>query len=493
MKKIFLISILLGIFITNYSCAQDLKPLDQENKNTIVTDEVDYEMELVFKNENIIWGIEFFDDNSILASVKSGSLFHYKNGTKTEINGLPEIYFRGQGGLLDIAIHPDFKENNLLYFSYASEENKGKGGNTTIARAKLIDNSLTDLEVLYKGSPETKKGQHFGGRLEFDNDNFLYFSIGDRGNRNVNPQDLTVDGGKIYRIKDDGTIPVDNPFYNSPNAKRAIYSYGHRNPQGMFKHPETGEIWTNEHGPRGGDEINIIQKGKNYGWPKITYGINYSGTTITKDKSLPNMEQPLYYWLPSIAPSSFEYISSEIYPNWKGSLLAGALVFKYIERIGIKNNKVISRSKIAEDLGRPRDVKQGPDGYIYVSIENKGVYKIIPSKKKIKVSKLNNHSIGKELYEDFCVRCHMTDGKGVKGAYPPLANADYLLNKRIESIKAVKYGLSGPIVVNGVNYNLNMENMGLDSQEIADVMNYILNSWGNKSEKSVTEKEVDEV
>ena len=493
MKKIFLISILLGIFITNYSCAQDLKPLDQENKNTIVTDEVDYEMELVFENENIIWGIEFFDDNSILASVKSGSLFHYKNGTKTEINGLPEIYFRGQGGLLDIAIHPDFKENNLLYFSYASEENKGKGGNTTIARAKLIDNSLTDLEVLYKGSPETKKGQHFGGRLEFDNDNFLYFSIGDRGNRNVNPQDLTVDGGKIYRIKDDGTIPVDNPFYNSPNAKRAIYSYGHRNPQGMFKHPETGEIWTNEHGPRGGDEINIIQKGKNYGWPKITYGINYSGTTITKDKSLPNMEQPLYYWLPSIAPSSFEYISSEIYPNWKGSLLAGALVFKYIERIGIKNNKVISRSKIAEDLGRPRDVKQGPDGYIYVSIENKGVYKIIPSKKKIKVSKLNNHSIGKELYEDFCVRCHMTDGKGVKGAYPPLANADYLLNKRIESIKAVKYGLSGPIVVNGVNYNLNMENMGLDSQEIADVMNYILNSWGNKSEKSVTEKEVDEV
>jgi len=493
MKNKFSISILLAIFILNYSCGQDLKPLDQENKNTIVTDEVDYEMELVFENENIIWGIEFFDDNSILASVKSGSLFHYKNGTKTEINGLPEIYFRGQGGLLDIAIHPDFNENNLIYFSYGSEENKGKGGNTTIARAKLIDNSLTDLEVLYKGSPETKKGQHFGGRLEFDNDNFLYFSIGDRGNRNVNPQDLTVDGGKIYRIKDDGTIPVDNPFYNSPNAKRAIYSYGHRNPQGMFKHPETGEIWTNEHGPRGGDEINIIQKGKNYGWPKITYGINYSGTTITKDKSLPNMEQPLYYWLPSIAPSSFEYISSEIYPNWKGSLLAGALVFKYIERIGIKNNKVISRSKIAEDLGRPRDVKQGPDGYIYVSIENKGVYKVIPSKKKIKVSKLNNHSIGKELYEDFCVRCHMTDGKGVEGAYPPLANADYLLNKRIKSIKAVKYGLSGPIVVNGVNYNLNMENMGLDSQEIADVMNYILNSWGNKSEKSVTEKEVDEV
>ena len=495
MKNKFSISILLAIFILNYSCAQDLKSLDQEDKNSIITNEDNYEMELVFEDENIIWGIEFLDDNSILASVKSGSIYQYKNGVKTEIQGLPEIYLRGQGGLLDLAIHPDFKENKWLYLSYSSEEVKGKGGNTTIARAKLIDNSLVDLEVLYKGSPNTKKGQHFGGRMVFDNKNYLYFSIGDRGNRNVNPQDITIDGGKIYRIKDDGTIPTDNPFYKEENAKKAIYSYGHRNPQGMFKHPETGEIWTNEHGPRGGDEINIIKKGKNYGWPKITYGINYSGTTITKDKSLPNMEQPLYYWLPSIAPSSFEYISSEIYPGWKGSLLAGALVFKYIERVGIKDNKVISRSKIAEGLGRPRDVKQGPDGYIYVSIENKGVYKIVPSKKKnnLKISEINNYPIGKELYEDFCMRCHMSDGKGVEGAYPPLANADYLLNKRIESIKAIKYGLSGPIVVNGINYNLNMEKMGLDNQEIAEIMNYILNSWGNKTEKLVTEKEVDEV
>ena len=380
MKKVFSISILLGILIINYSCAQDIKPLDYESNNTILTSETNYEMELVFEDENIIWAIEFFDDNSILATVKSGSLFHYKDGKKTEIKGLPEIYFRGQGGLMDIALHPDFKNNKWLYFSYASKGVGEKGGNTTIARAKLTDDTLVDLEVLYKGTPNSKKGQHFGGRLEFDNDNYLYFSIGDRGNREVNPQDITIDGGKIYRIKDDGTIPKDNPFYNTPNSKKAIYSYGHRNPQGMFKHPITGEIWTNEHGPRGGDEINIIKKGKNYGWPKITYGINYSGTTITKNKSLPNMEQPLYYWLPSIAPSSFEYISSNIYPNWNGSLIAGALVFSHIERIGLKNNKVVSRSKIAEGLGRPRDVKQGPDGFIYASIENKGVYKILPKK-----------------------------------------------------------------------------------------------------------------
>jgi glucose/arabinose dehydrogenase len=379
MNNIFNLSVLL-IILSNFSCAQDLKPIDSEADNSILVDESNYEMELIFEDENIIWSIEFFEDNSILAAVKSGKLFHYINGEKIEIGGLPEIYLRGQGGLMDIVLHPDFKENNWLYFSYASEDTGEKGGNTTISRAKLINNNLVDLEVLYKASPNTRKGQHFGGRLTFDNENYLYFSVGDRGNRDVYPQDINLDGGKIYRINDDGSIPSDNPFFNNPNAKKAIYSYGHRNPQGMFKHPITGKIWTNEHGPRGGDEINIIKKGGNYGWPKITYGINYSGTTITKNKSLPKMEQPLYYWLPSIAPSSFEYISSDIYPNWKGSLLAGALVFKYIERIGLKNDKVVYRSKIAENLGRPRDIKQGPDGFVYVSIEGKGVYKILPKK-----------------------------------------------------------------------------------------------------------------
>ena len=379
MKKHFYFVIII-LFFLNFSCAQDPKPLDQEGENSVLKEETNYEMELVFEDKNIIWSIEFFDDNSILAAVKSGSIFHFKNGTKTVIKGLPEIYLKGQGGLMDLAFHPNFKENSLLYLSYASSDNKEKGGNTTIARATLIDNSLQNFEVLYKATPDTKKGQHFGGRMAFDNENYLYFSIGDRGNRNVYPQNINLDGGKIYRIHDDGKIPSDNPFFNDNDAKKAIYSYGHRNPQGMFKHPESGKIWTNEHGPRGGDEINIIEKGKNYGWPKITYGINYSGTTITKNKSLPGMEQPLYYWVPSIAPSSFEYISSDIYPDWKGSLLSGALVYKFVERTKLKNNKVVLRTKIAEKLGRPRDIKQGPDGYIYVAIETKGVYKILPKK-----------------------------------------------------------------------------------------------------------------
>ena len=378
MNNFFNLNLLFSLILLNFSYSQDLVlPLDNEGDNSIIVDETNYEMELVFEDKNIIWSIEFFEDNSILAAVKSGSIFHYKDGEKTEIKGLPEIYLRGQGGLMDLAFHPNFKENRWLYFSYASEYEGEKGGNTTIARAKLIKDSLEDMEILYKGTPNSTKGQHFGGRLEFDNEGYLYFAIGDRGNRNVNPQDLSLDGGKIYRINDDGSIPMDNPFFETPNARKAIYSLGHRNPQGMFKHPLTGKIWTNEHGPRGGDEINIIRKGKNYGWPKITYGINYSGTTITKNKSLPGMEQPLYYWLPSIAPSCFEYISSDMYPNWKGSLLAGALVFKYVERIGLKDDKVVYRSKIAEGLGRPRDIKQGPDGLIYVAIENKGVYKIL--------------------------------------------------------------------------------------------------------------------
>ena len=380
MKKTLSIYLILTFFLLNFSCAQDLKPLDNEREDTIIVDEKNYEMEVVFEDENLIWGLEILDDNSILASIKSGSIIHYKDGIKKDIKGVPEVYLRGQGGLLDLELHPNFNKNRLVYLSYAYMKNRDDGGNTAIARAQLVNDSLKNLEVLYKGSPVSRKGQHYGSRMAFDNENYLYFTIGDRGNRNVNPQDISVDGGKVYRINDDGTIPDDNPFIDVPNAKKAIYSYGHRNPQGIFKHPKTGKIWTNEHGPRGGDEINIVEKGKNYGWPKITYGKNYSGTTITKNKSLPGMEQPLYYWLPSIAPSSFEYISSEMYPDWKGSLLAGALVFKYIERIGIKNNKVVSRSKIAEGLGRPRDIVQGPDGYVYVSIENKGVYKILPKK-----------------------------------------------------------------------------------------------------------------
>ncbi|MFL2612015.1 MAG: PQQ-dependent sugar dehydrogenase [Flavobacteriaceae bacterium] len=372
MKNIKLI--LLSILFLNASCAQKDK--------TIVSPKINnYELVNVFEKVDIPWSIEFLDEETIVYAEKKGEIFIIKDGKSTKIQNVPEVYLRGQGGLLDLELHPNFSENKLIYMSYASGSRDEGGGNTAICRAKLIGNQLVDVKLLYKAEGNSTKGQHFGSRLQFDNNGKLFFAIGDRGNRDKLPQDLTLDGGKIYRINDDGTIPNDNPFFNEKNSKKAIYSYGHRNPQGMFLHPKTGEIWTNEHGPKGGDEINIINKGKNYGWPKITYGINYSGTIITNEKEHPEMEQPLYYWIPSIAPSGFTYVSTKRYKGWKGSLLTGSLKFKYLERIKLnKNNKVIYREKVADSIGRVRDVKESPDGFIYIAVENKGIFKIVPKK-----------------------------------------------------------------------------------------------------------------
>jgi len=291
--------LLIAFLFTFSACAQQfessVKAEDPKN--------IDYTTEIVVPDLTIPWGMAFLPDGSMLITEKFGELIHYKNGKKTTIDGLPNVYVRGQGGLLDLELHPNYEDNGWLYFSFASSEGEGDGGNTAIMRAKLKGNTLVENQLLYKAGPNSRRGQHFGSRLEFDNEGYLYFSIGDRGNRDKNPQDITRDCGKIYRIHDDGRIPIDNPFVNTPNAKKAIYSYGHRNPQGMIKNPETGEIWVHEHGPRGGDEINVIQKGKNFGWPTITYGINYSGTPITSNTKLEGMEQPLFFWVPSIAPS----------------------------------------------------------------------------------------------------------------------------------------------------------------------------------------------
>lgn len=340
---------------------------------------VDYTTETVVPDLSIPWGFVFLPDGAILVTEKTGELIHYKNGKKTQIEGLPEVYVRGQGGLLDIELHPKYAENGWLYITHASKDGEGDGGNTALLRAKLDGNTLTEVTRLYKAGPNSKRGQHFGSRIEFDNDGYLYFSVGDRGNRDENPQDISRDCGKIYRLNDDGSIPKDNPFVDEANAKTAIFSYGHRNPQGMAKNPNTGEIWVNEHGPKGGDEINIVQKGKNFGWPVISYGVNYSGTKFTDITSKEGMEQPLFYWVPSIAPSGMAFVSSNIYPNWKNNILVGSLKFEYLERLVLENNKVVKREKMLEGMGRVRDVHQGPDGYIYVAIENKGIVKIIPN------------------------------------------------------------------------------------------------------------------
>lgn len=371
-NSVFISSLCVVLF--NFSCAQNIK------NQVVSAKKIPFSAELLIDEMHIPWGFTFLPDGGILVTEKSGELIHFKNGKKTTIENIPKVYVRGQGGLLDIELHPNYETNGWLYISYASAEGEGKGGHTALMRAKLESNSLVNKELLYKASPNTTKGQHFGSRIEFDDDGYLFLSIGERGARDVNPQDLNRDGGKIYRFNADGTIPKDNPFVGKNGAKTAIYSYGHRNPQGLVKHPETGEIWDHEHGPRGGDEINIIKAGANYGWPIVTYGINYSGTEITDKTEMEGMEPPIHYWIPSIAPSGMTFITTDTYGvDWNGSILVGSLAFQYLERLVMDGNNVVKREKLLGGMGRVRDVKEGPDGLIYVAIEGKGIYKLTPN------------------------------------------------------------------------------------------------------------------
>ncbi len=368
--------IILGfLLISITSCGQN--DLETKENDIPITVSDAYTHEIVVPDLINPWGLTFLPDGSMLITEKDGKLIRFQNNEKTEINGLPEISSRGQGGLLDIQIAPDYDETGWIYFTYSSTEGDEKGANTALMRAKISGNQLTDQEVLYKASPNTTKGQHFGSRIVFDKEGHVYFTAGERGERDVNPQDITRDNGKVYRLNLDGSIPQDNPFVGVENAKEAIWSYGHRNPQGMIINPETQEIWVHEHGPRGGDEINVIKKGANYGWPVITYGINYSGTPITDETTKEDMQQPLYYWVPSIAPSGFALVTSDNYPQLKGNVLVGSLKFVYLEALYLDNNEVVKREKLLDGIGRVRNVVQGPDGMIYVGVEGVGIVKLI--------------------------------------------------------------------------------------------------------------------
>jgi len=279
-------------------------------------------------------------DQSMLITEKDGTIIHFKDGQKTEISGGPKVFNRNQGGLLDVRLHPDFKKNGWIYFTYSSTDGEGEGGNTALIRAQLKDNNLVNTETLYKAGPNTRRGHHFGSRIAFDTDNYVYFS-------------------------------------NKAGAKTAIYSYGHRNPQGMAVHPKSGAIWVHEHGPRGGDEINAIQAGKNFGWPVISYGINYSGTSFTEITEKDGMEQPVYYWVPSIAPSGMAFGKGAKEKELNGNIFAGSLKFQYLERLILEDDKVIRREKLLENVGRVRNVVMGPDGYLYVGVEGKGILKLV--------------------------------------------------------------------------------------------------------------------
>ncbi len=355
----------------------------ESNEKTIQSEKLTFTLDTIETGIGVPWSLAFLPNGDMLVTDKSGEIRIVRNGklVKEKIEGVPKVFSRGQGGLFDLELHPDYDKNGWLYISYAavSDKKDETGGMTYIMRAHLKDNNLVDQQIIFKGEPFTNAGHHFGGRMEFDKQGYLYFSIGERGEMKK-AQQLNTYNGKVYRINDDGSIPADNPFVNTPGAVKAIYTYGNRNPQGLALNPETGDIWETEHGPMGGDELNIIQKGKNYGWPEITYGINYNGEIISKDTVKEGMEQPVIFWRPSIATSNLLFITSDKYPSWKGNIFVCGLKSLSLERLEIKDDKVTHKEKLLENLGRIRTVSEGRDGYLYVAVEGGKIFKIIPVK-----------------------------------------------------------------------------------------------------------------
>lgn len=348
----------------------------------VESEEQEFIVDTVVTGLSVPWGLAFLPNGDLLISERAGTLHRFSDGKLSPpIDGLPPIRGEGQGGLLDLCLHPDYQKNGWIYFSYSAlnKQNGKTVSNTAIMRARLNGNKLVDQQVIFKGNPETDRTYHYGCKLAFDNKGHLFFGIGDRGQHFDFPQKLDNSNGKIHRINDDGSIPKDNPFVKTKGAMPSIYSYGHRNPQGTCINPLTGELWETEHGPRGGDEINLIVPGKNYGWPVISYGINYDGTVLTELTEKSGMEQPVYYWTPSIAPCGMTFLTGNRYKKWQNNLFVGSLRFQYLERVVINGQSVKHTEKLLQGIGRVRNVVVSPDGLIYVAIENPGkIVKLVP-------------------------------------------------------------------------------------------------------------------
>jgi len=318
------------------------------------------------------WGITFLPDQRILVTEREGRIVVFKNGEQQaeEIENVPAVYANGQGGLLDIQLHPDYETNGLIYLTYAKP---GEGGGaTTLARTKLDGNKFVEFQELFTAQPFVNSGAHFGSRIAFDGKGYIFFSSGERGNMQ-NAQTLENHLGKILRLHDDGRVPTDNPFVSQEGARPEIWSYGNRNPQGLVYDRQTETLWAHEHGPKGGDELNKIEKGKNYGWPAITYGINYDGNPISNITEKEGMEQPVTYWVPSIAPCGMALVTGDKFPGWKNNLLIGALSFQHVARVELDKGQYVKQEKLLDKVARVRAVAQSPDGFIYVATEGPGM------------------------------------------------------------------------------------------------------------------------
>jgi glucose/arabinose dehydrogenase len=312
------------------------------------------------------WALAFLPDGRMLVTERPGRLrIVARDGTlSAPLAGVPAVAARGQGGLLDVILDPDHSRNRVIYLSY-SEPGEG-GAGTAVARATLTDTGLQGLTVIFRQEPKHGGAGHFGSRLVFARDGNLFVTLGERQQRQY-AQDLMRHWGKVVRIRPDGTVPPDNPFVGRSDARPEIWSYGHRNPQGAALHPVTGQLWTVEHGAMGGDEINTPKPGRNYGWPVVTYGVDYSGAKIGEGTTKDGMEQPLHYWDPSIAPSGMAFYTGDRFPAWKGSLFVGALRGTMLVRLSLDGEKVVGEERLLEGIDeRIRDVRQGPDGYLYL-------------------------------------------------------------------------------------------------------------------------------
>jgi len=344
----------------------------------------------LFKGLEQAWSLAFLPGGDMLITEKPGRLRVVRNGVlqPEPVAGVPKVRFRGQGGLLDVALHPNFAQNQLVYLSFSKGNETDSLGTTAVVRGRLDGNRLADVEEIFEANAWSPGNGHFGSRLAFDREGYLFITVGDRqfpptgtvAEQEKHPaQDLTKDQGKVHRIHDDGRVPADNPFVNTAGARGTIWSYGHRSPQGLAIDPETGTIFESEHGPQGGDELNLIQKGRNYGWPVIGYGVNYGGAKLHATREREGMEQPLWFFVPSIATSGLLVYRGDRFPAWQGQVFMGGMVANYLARVPVlpPDQTVpavhISRPgpQVLSGIGEIRDVRQGPDGFIYLIVDNR--------------------------------------------------------------------------------------------------------------------------
>ncbi|MEX2467696.1 MAG: PQQ-dependent sugar dehydrogenase [Gemmatimonadota bacterium] len=334
----------------------------------------DFRVVTVVEGLEVPWSMAFLSGGDMLVTERPGRLRIVRNGrlVPSPVEGVPTVHAQGQGGLLDVVLHPDFESNRLVYLSYSKPLTDGS--TTAVVRGRFENDRLTNVEEIFEA--ETSGAGHYGSRLAFDGDGYLFITVGDRqaspsGNLAAHPaQDLSNHHGVTVRLHDDGRVPDDNPFLDRPRALPEIYSYGHRNAQGLAIHPETGILWLNEHGPQGGDEVNVVVPGANYGWPVVGYGVNYrTGSAIHEGTQREGMQDPVHVWVPSIGVSGMAFYTGDRFPRWRGDLFSGGLSGNLVSRLEMDGNRIVREEVLLPGIGRVRDVRQGPDGFLYVAVE----------------------------------------------------------------------------------------------------------------------------